>query len=537
MKNPGVFFAYNPNDTEEIRLEKIAAFLVAGSCTLAGTIWTVMYHAIFGWGILTFLPVCFVVIVGGAMIISHFSRNHRYTIYAQIICIIYIPSIIQWNLGGVFDSGFVLAWSFVGPICALMFFSIKQSIPWFLLFLVNLAITVLFNDFFAGRGQIVAENIRQLFLIMNLGFASIVLFIFASYYVNAAVKEQKKSSKLLEANLQQEMILRESEKLATLGKLSAGVAHELNNPAASTQRGAEHLREAILKMEKSEFNLGQLNLSAAQRKDLQSLTQLIEQQNKAQTFMDPVRRDDLEVKIEAWLEKQGIENAWELAPALVTMGFDPEVLSNLANKFKNQNFQIIADFLCNKYTAHSLLNEIKLSSEKISKIVGAMKSYVYLDQSPIQSVDIHAGLNDTLLMLQGNLKDKIHLKKDFAQNIPRIEAYGSELNQAWTNIIDNALHALKENGELIFKTYRENSWVVVEISDNGPGIPDEIQPKIFDPFFTTKPPGEGTGLGLYVSYNIIVTKHRGQISVQSEPGRTCFTVKLPLDHPDISKPI
>ena len=231
MKNPRFIFAYNPNDSEDVRLEKIATFLVSGSCTLAGSFWTAMYFAIFGWGFITLLPVCFVILVGGAILISHFTRNHYYTIYTQIICIIYIPTLLQWNIGGVFDSGIVLAWAFVGPICALMFFSIKQSIPWFLLFLVNLVITVLFNGFFASRGQIVTDNTKLFFFIMNLGFASTVVFIFASYYVNAAVKEQKKSSKLLEANLQQEMILRENEKLATLGKLSAGVAHELNNPA------------------------------------------------------------------------------------------------------------------------------------------------------------------------------------------------------------------------------------------------------------------------------------------------------------------
>ena len=534
MKNPRFIFAYNPNDSEDVRLEKIATFLVSGSCTLAGSFWTAMYFAIFGWGFITLLPVCFVILVGGAILISHFTRNHYYTIYTQIICIIYIPTLLQWNIGGVFDSGIVLAWAFVGPICALMFFSIKQSIPWFLLFLVNLVITVLFNGFFASRGQIVTDNTKLFFFIMNFGFASTVVFIFASYYVNAAVKEQKKSSKLLEANLQQEMILRENEKLATLGKLSAGVAHELNNPAASAQRGVEQLRDAIIKLGNSEFNLGQLHLSASQQNSLQSHTNHMEQRNEAKTYMDPVDRNDRESKIEAWLEKQGLENAWELAPTLVTMGFNPQSLSILTEQFKNHKFHLIADFLSNKYIIHNLLNEIKSSTEKISEIVKAMKSYAYLDQAPVQLVDIHDCLNNTLLMVKGHLKEGIKVLTDFAQDLPPIEAYGSELNQVWTNIIDNALDALKENGELILKTYRENNWVVVEISDNGPGIPEDIRPKIFDPFFTTKPPGKGTGLGLYVSHNIIVNKHKGQISVHSERGKTCFTVKLHLILSDLN---
>jgi signal transduction histidine kinase len=470
------------------------------------------------------------------MIISHFSCNHKYTIYAQILCIIYFPSLIQWSIGGLFDSGFVLAWAFVGPICALMFFSIKQSFPWFLLFLINLLITLIFNEFFVSRGLIVAENTRQLFFIMNLGFSSIVLFVFASYYVNAAVKEQKKSSKLLQANLQQEIILRENEKMATLGKLSAGVAHELNNPAASAQRGAEQLRHAIIKLGVSEFDLGKLNLSVSQLKSLQSYTNLIEPQNKSMPYIDPLKRNDQETKVEVWLEKQGIDNAWELAPALVSMGFDCERLSNLAKQFKNHEIKMITDFLTNTYITHNLMNEIRLSSEKILEIVKAMKSYTHLDQAPVQLVDIHDGLNDTLVMLKAYFKDGITVKSDFAQNLPRIEAYGSELNQVWTNIIDNALSAINENGEVILKTYRVDNCVVVEINDNGPGIPENIQSKIFDPFFTTKPPGEGTGLGLYVSYNIIVNKHKGQISVHSERGRTCFTVKLPLNLSNLNTP-
>ena len=183
---------------------------------------------------------------------------------------------------------------------------------------------------------------------------------------------------------------------------------------------------------------------------------------------------------------------------------------------------------------HNLINEIKSSSEKISEIVRAMKSYAYMDQAPRQSVDIHDGLNDTLMMLKGYFKNDIQVKREFARNLPRIEAYGSELNQVWTNIIDNALHAVRENGQLGLKTYRENNWIVVEIHDNGSGIPEDILPKIFDPFFTTKPTGQGTGLGLYVCHNIIVNKHKGRISVHSERGGTRFTVKLPLSLADVN---
>ena len=157
------FFAFDPKDTEEIRLEKFAAFLVAGSCCLAGSIWAMMYYFVFGWDLTTILPVCFVLIVGSALVISHLTKNHHYAIYAQIMCIIYIPTLIQWNIGGAFDSGLVLVWAFLGPVCALLFFSIRQAIFWFLLYVVNLIVSFIFNDFFVSHGQIVAENTKLFF--------------------------------------------------------------------------------------------------------------------------------------------------------------------------------------------------------------------------------------------------------------------------------------------------------------------------------------------------------------------------------------
>ena len=222
--NLQTFFAYDPQDTNEIRTEKFAAFLVSGSCCLAGVVWAAMYYAVFGWSFIAFLPALFVIIVGTAILVSHISKNHHYAVYAQIICIIYITALIQWNIGGVFTAGVVQFWAFIGPIRALMFFSTRQAVFWLLLYLINLMITVIFNDYFAANGQDVAASITLFFFIMNMIFASITVFVFASYYVTTAIKEQNKANKLLNANLQQEIVLRQNEKLATLGKLSAGVA-------------------------------------------------------------------------------------------------------------------------------------------------------------------------------------------------------------------------------------------------------------------------------------------------------------------------
>lgn len=190
-------FAYDPSDTQEIRTEKITALLVAGLCSVAGIVWSAMYAVVFGWGLTAALPLAFTVIVGSALVISHLRRNHHYAVYAQIVCIIGITVLIQWSIGGVFASGFVMVWAFLGPMTALMFFARRQALGWFLVFLASLAVTVFLNDFFASRGQEVAENTMLLFFFMNLGIASTVVFLFAGYFVSNALREREKANVLL----------------------------------------------------------------------------------------------------------------------------------------------------------------------------------------------------------------------------------------------------------------------------------------------------------------------------------------------------
>ena len=326
-----------------------------------------------------------------------------------------------------------------------------------------------------------------------------------------------------------ERALAQGQKMATLGTLAAGVAHELNNPAAAAQRGAEQLRDAFGQLQQSYLQLEQVSLSDAQVAVLKELDRLARERAAHPVDLDALGRSDREYELETWLGDRGVENGWELAPALVDLGYDPGGLSELADRFEAAQAPIILTWLSFTYPVYSLLTEIGQGAGRVSEIVKALKEYSYLGQAPLQPVDVNQGLNNTLIILRNKLKLAITVHRELAGDLPVIQAYGSELNQVWTNIIDNAADAMNGKGEITVRTYREDAWVAVEIEDDGPGIPKEIQPKIFDAFFTSKAPGEGTGLGLNTSYNIVVQKHHGQIRVDSKPGRTCFIVKLPID--------
>ena len=345
--------------------------------------------------------------------------------------------------------------------------------------------------------------------------------------LNASL-QKKKLRDLEKAYLQQEVMLRQSEKLATLGKLSAGMAHELNNPAAAAQRGAAQLGAAVSDLQQTHLKLGELNLSAVQLQSLLTLDQLAQERARRPADVDSLTRSDLEAELESWLDEQGIERGWQVAPTLVNLGYDRGELTTLVGDFSPSQFTAVIDWLNCTYTIYSLLDEIGQGAGRISEIVKALKAYTYLDQAPIQTVDVHDGLDSTLVILRGKLKTGITVHRKYAPDLPHIQAYGSELNQVWTNIIDNAIDAMNGEGEITLRTRRDGQWVIVEIEDNGPGIPEPIQPNLFDPFFTTKPPGRGTGLGLNISHNIVVQKHKGRIDVDSQPGKTRFEVRLPL---------
>jgi signal transduction histidine kinase len=319
------------------------------------------------------------------------------------------------------------------------------------------------------------------------------------------------------------------DKLSALGKLSAGLAHELNNPASAAGRAAESLREYMRELRRINKTLDEASLSCEERLLLASLEDKLVDQLASTPQRDALEQSDLEEELASWLNRRNIPNASRLASGLVEAGVDCASLERLGAKFRGEVLSAILARVVSSVGAERLTREIEASTGRISELVRAIKEYTYMDQAPEQEVDVHRGIESTLTMLKFRLKHGVQVKREFADNLPRIFARGSELNQVWTNLIDNAIDAMGGKGEITIRTSRELDFVLIEIIDSGPGVAAAVKSHIFEPFFTTKGVGEGTGMGLDTVYRI-VRAHRGEISVDSKPGRTNFQVRLPLKH-------
>jgi PAS domain S-box-containing protein len=341
-------------------------------------------------------------------------------------------------------------------------------------------------------------------------------------------KNEELEHTLTQLNQMQSQLIMQ-EKMASLGKLSAGMAHELNNPAASAQRGAAQLQARFEGWQDVQRRMSQLNLTEEESNRLIELDDVARERARQPLQLSALARSDRETALEEWLAERGIDVADDCVPALVSLGYEPAGLDDLGAAFNDRALPVVLDWLAFKYAVYSLVAEIIIGTGRIAELVRSLKTYTYMDQAPVQEVDVREGLENTLIILHNKLKKGVNVVRDYAEDLPTIQAYASELNQVWTNIIDNAIDAMEGTGTLVVRTRREDPWVVVEIEDDGAGIPEELQSKIFDPFFTTKALGEGTGLGLNISRNLIVQKHHGQMSVRSRPGKTVFTIRLPQD--------
>jgi signal transduction histidine kinase len=519
----------NNKDSEEQRLQKLILLITTILITIAGFIWGLFYF-LFDEAMPALIPFSYSLLSIANLIMLRISRSFRIFRFVQLLLTLFLPFLVMLALGGFIHGSAVVLWGLLAPIGALLCGGSRQALYWFLSYFALVVFSAVLQPHLRLENNLPHAVVLSFFVI-NIGAVSTVIFLVLNYFVKQKdqfIELMKKNRELESAYLQQEVMLRQSEKLATLGKLSAGMAHELNNPAAAALRGSKQLNDIIHKLEKVQFELGGMNLSQEQLGALETYSELIHKKAKGPSDLDPLSRSDREHEIETWLEEKKIADAWELSAMLVNVGLNMDELSDLAANFTADQFPAAVASLSHIYFSHNLLEEIGQGTGRITEIVKALKSYSYLGQGEIQSVDIHEGLNNTLVMLQSELKEGITVQREFAGNLPFIQAYGNELNQVWTNIIDNAISAMNGKGKIIIKTIKEREWILVQIRDTGPGIPEDIQSKIFDPFFTTKPPGEGTGLGLNISHNIIVKKHKGKISVHSVPGETCFEIRLPL---------
>jgi signal transduction histidine kinase len=315
------------------------------------------------------------------------------------------------------------------------------------------------------------------------------------------------------------------DRLAALGKLSAGLAHELNNPASAARRASSQLRKTIKQIKEASHQLGAQELTASQKAEIDKLEASLIQRDGPPP--DTLTISTLEDQLDTVLRSHGQNDLWQLAGDLARKGARSEVLESLFSLLDATTARAALVRIAAALEIATLLDEIESSTARISDLVGAIKEYTYMDQSPVQNVDIAKSVETTLTILNHKLKHGIAVHREYHPAPFLVNSFGSELNQVWTNIIDNAIDAMDGKGELRIRTSRDADCVVVEISDNGPGIAADVLPHIFEPFFTTKGVGQGTGLGLDTVQRI-VKKHQGDINVNSKPGQTIFQVFLPL---------
>ncbi|MFD3373058.1 MULTISPECIES: ATP-binding protein [unclassified Streptomyces] len=326
------------------------------------------------------------------------------------------------------------------------------------------------------------------------------------------------------------------ERLLALGSLSAGLTHELNNPAAAAVRATSALRDRVAHMR---HKLSVIASGPYQREALKTLVEI--QENTAARVakapaLSPLEASDREDALADWLDDHGIEGGWRLAPTFVQAGLDTDWLEQVAGAVDEEMLAGAVGWLNYTVETELLMNEIEDSTTRVSNLVNAAKQYSQLDRAPYQVADVHELLDSTLMMLAGKIGSGIRIVKEYDRALPKIPAYPGELNQVWTNLIDNAASAMGGEGVLTVRTALERDQLLVEFRDTGPGVPEEIRGRIFDPFFTTKPVGEGTGLGLDISWRIVVNKHHGHLEVHSEPGDTRFQVFLPLTAAETDAP-
>ncbi|MBF9133027.1 cyclic nucleotide-binding domain-containing protein [Plantactinospora sp. S1510] len=331
-------------------------------------------------------------------------------------------------------------------------------------------------------------------------------------------------------------VVGERERLQALGSLSAGLTHELNNPAAAAVRATSVLRDRVAGMRHKLAMIADGRLDGARLQRLVELQETAVKKAASAPTLSPLETSDAEDTLTDWLDEHDVTSGWDLAPTLTAGGIDVPWLEQVTAAVRPDDLEPAIRWLTYTVETELLLGEIDDALGRITGLVGAAKQYSQLDRAPNQTVDVHDLLDATLAMFNSKIKPGVRVVREYDRSLPAIPVYAAELNQVWTNLVDNALYAIGESGVLTVRTGRKDDRVVVEVADTGPGIPADVRSRIFEPFFTTKPIGDGTGLGLDISYRIVVNKHHGDIRVDSEPGRTSFRVSLPIAGPQPGTP-
>jgi signal transduction histidine kinase len=326
-------------------------------------------------------------------------------------------------------------------------------------------------------------------------------------------------------------LVAQRERLLALGKLTAGLTHELNNPAAAAARATAALRDRFAGMRHKLAMLSEERIDGEMLRSLTGLQEEFVERITGTRELSALERSDLEDALVDWLDEHGVARPWDLAGVFVPVGLGPEDLDRVADAVAPSYLESALRWLCYTVETETLLVEIGDSTSRISNLVDAAKQYSQMDRTPHQPTDLRAGLDATLVMLGGKIAPGVAVVKDYDPDLPKVPAYAGELNQVWTNLIVNALDAMAGEGTLTVRTRRDGDCALVEIADTGPGIPEDLLPRVFEPFFTTKPVGLGTGLGLDVSWRIVVKRHGGDLRVTSSPGDTRFQVLMPLAEP------